>query len=129
MEIKVKKAAVGKYGPYIQDEAGKFHSATKEAISQITGPCTIEATEGEAENGYKKITAVKITANTTPSINETRLNVDAGNCLQRAVELVVADKATDLYAAVTLCVGAYKRAMKEIASGPTEEKPKDEEDY
>lgn len=125
MELKVKKAAVGKFGPYIQDEAGKFHSTTKEVLAQITGPCVVDATEMEAENGYKKITAVTIKANTTPSMNETRLNVDAGNCLQRAVELVIAGKSADLYSAVTLTVGAYKSAMRQIAGEPEVKKVED----
>ena len=54
--------------------------------------------------------------------NEFRVNVDAGNCVQRAVELVIADKAKTLIEATMQTVAAFKAARKELDE-PIEQKP------
>lgn len=72
---------------------------------------------------YWNIVNIKtIKANTTPNDTkvEFRLNVDAGNCLQRAVELIVSGKTetTDLKAETLKCVVAFKEALRELAATP-----------
>lgn len=72
---------------------------------------------------YWNILNIKtIKANTTPNDTkvEFRLNVDAGNCLQRAVELIVSGKTetTDLKAETLKCVVAFKEAIRELTTTP-----------
>lgn len=130
MELKIKKSAVGKYGPYLQDETGKFYSATKEVQTQVTGPCTIEATIAQVE-GHPKITAVTIKANTTPNQDskvEFRLNVDAGNCLERAVQLYIAGKGQTLLTCMGECIAAFRKGLVELNTKPEPTNEASEED-
>lgn len=70
------------------------------------------------ENGqYINLMSVKvIKANTQTLNNEFRLNVDAGNCLQRATELVIAGKSTDLVECAKLCATAFKKTLDVLNS-------------
>lgn len=80
-------------------------------------------------NGFKNITktGVKvIKANTQTSENICRINVDAGNCLQRATELIIAGKGEDLTEVTKLCVKAYQEALNLLSGKQSEET---EEDY
>jgi len=88
-----------------------------------------------AINGqYKNLMAVKvIKANTNPNNSQTdykRENVDAGNCLQRATELIIAGKTetNNLVVETKRCVAAFKGALRELASTPEPlEKPKNDQ--
>jgi hypothetical protein len=93
-KISVEKVDSGKFGPYIKDTNQKFHSITEPVSNFLQGkvPAEIEVIEMDGKK-ISKVTVLSAsrieTAKTFSNSNDPsiRINVDAGNLIQRAVEL------------------------------------------
>ena len=128
---------VGKsqYGSYAKLADGKFKGITPQVQAFLTGktPCTVEVEEESGEGKAKKISKVKITssnasANTSQKgyDRETeRINVDAGNIVQRATELVVDGKEESLDKATGAVILCFKKAQNALLN-KEEEHPEPE---
>lgn len=115
---KVIKVGTSKIGDYIQFE-DKTYSGCTPAVKKFLEskvPCEIyvDETKGEGKDQIiTKVTPLK----SKESKDEFRLNIDAGNCIQRAVELICAGKGTEIDKVTEAVVFAFIKAKDLLEKG------------
>ena len=126
-KITVQKTGKSKYGFYLLKDDKTFAGCT-EAVSNFVKeklPGVLEILEKETnDKGHETITKVKVIGQAetkkggNPALDpDVRLNVDAGNCVQRAVELVSAGKGKDVMSATLEITAAFRAAKQELKKG------------
>ena len=108
--------------PYgIQLEDNSYLNTTLPVRNFLKGklPAVLEIVESENKDGRETIAKVKIVSSSQNTAKEydrsaERVNVDAGNCVQRAMEGYVAGKFLNIMAGTMECVAAFKAAKQEL---------------
>jgi len=120
-KIQVDKAGTSKFGSYLKS-GDKFHGCTDQVKKFISGkePCTVMVAETTGEGRDEKISKVQIVGASNnasfsnPNNPEVRINVDAGNMVQRATELIAAGKGDNIMSVTLECCAAFRAAKQEL---------------
>lgn len=120
----IKKTGQSKYGYYIlidNGEKGIFKGCTPQVNNYLSDktPCTVIIEETTGQGRDEVVTKVRVlqegkVLGQKPQ-DQYRLNIDAGNCVDRAIKLIELGKADDLDHGLQLAIAAFYTAVEGLS--------------